>query len=64
MSIKQASEVSSLSKRFLYQKIQNRELKGYKIGKRIVIEFTDLINFITREPIEPVEDWSEKLGLK
>lgn len=59
MSIKEASEYSSLSERFLYKLCQNRELRFYKNGRRIVIDINDLLEFITREPVEPV-DWDER----
>jgi len=62
LSIKRAAELTSLSTRFLYQKCQNKELKFYKVGRRIVIDSEDLSKFITREPIEPIDDWGEKLG--
>ena len=64
LSIREAAEYSSLSPRFLYKKCQDRKLRFYKVGKRIVIERKDLEEFITQDPIEPVDDWSEKLGLK
>jgi len=64
LSIRKAAEYSSLSARFLYEKCQNRELRFSKVGKRIVIDSQDLHDFITQNTVEPVEDWSEKLGLK
>jgi len=36
--IKQAAKISSLSARFLYQACQRRELRFYKVGRRIVID--------------------------
>lgn len=64
LSIAQAAEISSLSTRFLYEKCQNRELRFSKVGKRIVIDFKDLHNFIIQNTIEPVDDWIEKLKMK
>ena len=64
LSIREAAEYSSLSPRFLYKKCQDRELRFYKVGRRIVIKRKDLEEFITQDPIERVDDWSEKLGLK
>ncbi len=58
-SVKQASEYSSLSQRFLYEACQGRKLRFYKNGRRIVIDMQDLLEFITREPVEPI-DWDEK----
>jgi len=64
LSIKQAAKISSLSPRFLYQACQRRELRFYKVGRRIVIDSEDLFKFITQEPIEPIDYWGEKLRLK
>ena len=64
LSVAQAAKISSLSKRFIYETCQKRELKFYRCGRRIVIDSQDLQEFITREAVEPVEDWGEKLGLK
>ena len=58
-SVKQASGYSSLSQRFLYEKCQNRELRFFKVGRRIVIERQDFLVFLTQEPVEPI-DWDEK----
>jgi len=63
-SIREAARYSSLSARFLYEKCQNRELRFSKVGKRIVIDFKDLHNFIIQNTIEPVDDWIEKLKIK
>ncbi len=59
LSIKQVSEFSSLSKRFLYQLCQKREIRFFRIGKRIVINSEDLQDLITRDSVERV-DWDEK----
>jgi excisionase family DNA binding protein len=59
LSVAEAARQSSLSARLLYTKIQNRELRHFKVGKRIVIDEEDLLDFITREPVEAV-DWNEK----
>lgn len=59
LSIRQAAELSSLSTRFLYDACRNRELKFYRCGRRIVVDRQDLLEFLTREPMEPV-DWDEK----
>ncbi len=64
LSIKEAARYSSLSTRFLYDLCQNKEIKYYRVHKRIVIAAKDLDEYITRNVIKPVEDWSEKLGLR
>lgn len=64
LSIREASKWSSLSSRFLYEKCQKRVLRFYRVGRRIVIDFQDLREFIEKGLIEKVDDWGEKLGLK
>lgn len=59
LSIKQAAEYSSLSQRFLYEVIAKREIRSYKIHKRIVIDKKDLDEFIESNVIESV-DWDER----
>lgn len=59
LSVKQAAEYSSLSQRFLYEACQGRKLRFFKVDRRIVIDIQDLLEFITREPVEPI-DWNEK----
>jgi len=60
LSVAAAARQSSLSTRLLYKKIQNRELRHFKVGKRIVIDEQDFLDFITREPVEVV-DWDQKV---
>jgi len=63
LSVRQAARISSLSTRFLYEACQKRELRYYKVGKRIVIDHQDLIAFLTQQVIEPVDSWAEELKL-
>ena len=63
-SVQEAAEYSSLSARFLYQACQDRKIRFSKVAKRIVIDSQDLHDFITANTIEPVDDWTEKLGLR
>ena len=64
LSVKQAAAKTSLSTRTLYLACQRRDLRYYKVGRRIVIDEKDLIEFVSREAVERVDDWGEKLGLK
>ncbi len=64
LSVKAASEFSSLSERFLYKLCQNREIRYYKVGNRIVIDSEDLKQLVTKNEVQTVSDWGEKLGLK
>ncbi len=59
LSIRQAAKISSLSVRFLYELCQNRKIKFFKCGRRIVIDRADLEVYITSEPVEAI-DWEEK----
>lgn len=60
LSIKQAAEYSSLSQRFLYEIVAKREIRSYKIGKRIVLDSQDLEDYIKQNVVERV-DWDEKV---
>ncbi|HEB36383.1 hypothetical protein LCGC14_0802570 [marine sediment metagenome] len=59
LSIKQAAEYSSLSQRLLYEIVAKREIRSYKIGKRIVLDSQDLEDYIKQNVVERV-DWDEK----
>jgi len=58
-SIRQAAEFSSLSQRFLYEIVAKREIRSYKIGKRIVLDTQDLEDYIKQNVRESI-DWDEK----
>jgi len=60
LSIKQAAEYSSLSQRFLYEIVAKREIRSYKIGKRIVLDSQDLDQYIMQGVREPI-NWDEKI---
>jgi excisionase family DNA binding protein len=60
LSIKQAAEYSSLSQRFLYEIVAKREIRSYKIGKRIVLDSQDLEEYIKQNVVECV-NWAEKI---
>ena len=60
LSIKQAAEFSSLSQRFLYEIVAKREIRSYKIGKRIVLNSQDIEDYIKQNVVERV-DWDEKV---
>jgi excisionase family DNA binding protein len=46
LSVAQAAQMSSLSKRFLYQKCAEKELRHFRVGKRVLIDEKDLLAFI------------------
>jgi len=60
LSIRQASEFSSLSQRFVYEIVSAREISSYKIHKRFVIGVEDLDEYI-KQNVQEVVDWDEKV---
>jgi excisionase family DNA binding protein len=52
LSVAQAAQMSSLSKRFLYQKCALKELNHYRFGKRVLIKEEDLLAFINAGLVE------------
>jgi excisionase family DNA binding protein len=61
LSIKQAAEYSSLSQRLLYEIVAKREIRSFKIHRRIVLGIKDLDDFIEQNARDSV-DWDEKVG--
>lgn len=59
LSVCQASARSSLSVRFLYEICSRKEIRHFKVGRRIVIDSEDLEEFILRNEVQAV-DWNEK----
>jgi excisionase family DNA binding protein len=58
-SVREAAAWSSLSVRFLYELCQNRKLRFFKVGRRIVIAKEDLEGLINSGAV-PAVDWDEK----
>ena len=46
VSVKDAARLASLSKETVYQKIQSREIRAYRLGKRVVIKAGDFLQWI------------------
>lgn len=59
-SVKEAATWSSLSPRFLYELCQNRKVRFFKVGRRIVIAKEDLEGLINAGTVAAV-DWNEKV---
>jgi len=59
ISVKRAAEYCGLSRRFLYEIIARKEIRHYRIHRRIVVDKKDLDEFIESNVIECV-DWDEK----
>jgi len=60
LSVKKAAAKSSLSTRFLYEVCARKELRFYRVGKRILIDAKDLESFIAENVVEPI-NWEEKV---
>ena len=61
--MRQAAKITSLSDRFLYEACAKKELRHFKVGRRILIDLKDLLDFVNQGVVECVDDWPEKLGL-
>jgi len=58
-SIKQAAAYSGLSERLLYEIVAEKEIRHFRIRKKIVLGIEDLEKFIEQRAVEPV-DWDKK----
>ena len=59
ISIKRAAEYCGLSRRFLYEIIARKEIRHYRIHRRIVVDKKDLDEFIESNVTESI-DWEER----
>jgi len=60
-SIKEAAEFSGLSSRLLYLKCEKRELRHFRVNRKIVVDREDLIQLITQTEIKPGEELLEEI---
>jgi excisionase family DNA binding protein len=60
-SVRTASEFCSLSQRFLYKLVQERELKSYRVRGKILIKKLDLEALIIRGAVMSNEELRRKL---
>lgn len=60
-SVRAASEFCSLSQRFLYQLVQERELRSYRVRGKILIKKSDLEALIIRGAVMSNEELRRKL---
>jgi len=60
-SVRAASEFCSLSQRFLYKLVQERELKSYRVRGKILIKKLDLEALIIRGAVMSKEELRRKL---
>lgn len=55
VNIDQASKVLNLSKSTIYKRTMNNELPHYKHGKKLMFKYSELIEFINKHKVKPVE---------
>ncbi|MQY61541.1 helix-turn-helix domain-containing protein [bacterium] len=60
-SVRTASEFCSLSQRFLYKLVQERELKSYRVRGKILIKKSDLEALIIQGSVMNNDELREKL---
>ena len=60
-SIKLASQFSGLSERFLYQRCKDREIRHFRVNKKILIAKEDLIEFVTQNEVRTGEQLREEI---
>ena len=55
-SVKEAASYTSLSPRLLYEKLKNRAIKSYRVGRKIVLDRQDLDAFVMSNSVMTSED--------
>lgn len=56
LTIKEAADVSRLGSSTIRLYIRKRELKAYKVGRRVIIKRTDFVKFLESRPIVILSD--------
>jgi len=54
LTIKEAAEMSRLAPSTIRLLIRKRQLRVYKVGRRVIIKMDELDRFLTGIPIEPI----------
>lgn len=52
----QAAELLQVSDRFIADSIYDKKLRAYKVGKRIYVLYSDILEFIKKHPYNPQKD--------
>lgn len=60
-SVKEAAAYTGLSARLLYQKLHERALRSYRVGKKIVLEVKDLDEFVMTNEVKSSDQLREIL---
>jgi len=64
LSIREASKKTSLGIRFLYELCARKQLRHFRVNRRILIDAADLESLIRRGEVKVVEDWGKELGIE
>ena len=56
LTIKEAADVARLSPSAIRLYVSKRQLKPYRVGRRVIIKRTDLEKFVESHPIEALPD--------
>lgn len=60
-SVKEAAAYSGLSARLIYQKLKERALRHFRVGKKIVVDVGDLDAFIMRSEVKSADELIKEL---
>ena len=63
-SVKEAALYSSMSTRLIYQKLKERAIRSYRVGKKIVLDRKDLDSFVMTNMIMSSDELREVLKEK
>lgn len=63
-SVKEAANYTSLSSRLIYRTLKERDLRSYRIGRKIVLDRADLDSFILGNEVMSSEKLREFLEKK
>jgi len=63
-SVREAANYTSLSSRLIYQKLKERVIRSYRVGRKIVLDRQDLDSFIMTNMIMSSDELREVLKEK
>jgi len=63
-SVREAANYTSLSSRLIYQKLKERAIRSYRVGRKIVIDRQDLDSFVMTNMIMSSDELREVLKEK
>ncbi len=63
-SVKEAALYSSLSTSLIYQKLKERAIRSYRVGRKIVLDHQDLDSFVMANAVMNSDEFRESLKEK